>query len=150
MSILLTTMTIFLPQSRIVSMNARSVSVNGRSADVTNSTRSARGTNSVVSRSCSRMIAFVPGVSTIWMSRSSSAGAVITRMPFGVDAVGRAVAVSQHLDLCRRRRDPFCEDRLAEQRVDERALPGVELADDDQQEQLVELADRRGERRLIG
>ena len=39
-------MTIFLPQPRIVSMKARSVSVNGRSADVTNRTKSARGTKS--------------------------------------------------------------------------------------------------------
>ena len=45
--------------------------MNGRSAEVTNSTRSARGTNSAVSRSCSRMMALVPGVSTMWRSRSS-------------------------------------------------------------------------------
>ena len=61
MSILLMTMTIFLPQPRTCSRNARSVSVNGRSADVTNSTRSERGTNSAVIASCSRMIALVPG-----------------------------------------------------------------------------------------
>src|SRR2546421_511452 len=72
-------MTIFLPQSRIAVRNIRSVSVNGRSADVTNSTRSDRGTKSVVRRSCSRMIALVPGVSTMWTSRSSSGGAILRR-----------------------------------------------------------------------
>ena len=80
-SILFRTMTIFLPQSRIAARNTRSVSVNGRSADVTNSTRSDRGTKSVVMRSCSRMIALVPGVSTTWTSRSSSTGAVRIRRP---------------------------------------------------------------------
>src|SRR5438445_397932 len=57
------------------------VAVYGRSADVTNSTRSDRGTKSVVRRSCSRMIALVPGVSTMWTSRSSSTGAVRMRRP---------------------------------------------------------------------
>ena len=70
------TKTIFFPQSRMRSRNARSDSVNGRSAEVTKSTRSDRGTNSGVSASCSRMIAFVPGVSTTWISRSRSTGAV--------------------------------------------------------------------------
>ena len=37
---------------------------------------------------------------------------------------------------------PSSRTRAAEQRVDERALAGVELADDDQEEELVELADR--------
>ncbi len=77
-SILFTTRTTFFPQPRICSRNARSVSVNGRSAEVTNSTRSERGTNSAVIASCSRMIALVPGVSTMWMSRRIGAGAVIT------------------------------------------------------------------------
>ena len=35
------------------------------------------------------------------------------------------------------------------ERVDERALSGVELADDHQQEELVELAHRRGQRGLV-
>ena len=63
--------------------NARSLSVNGRSAEVTNSTRSERGTNSRVSASCSRRTALVPGVSTMLISRSSSTGAVITSRPVG-------------------------------------------------------------------
>jgi hypothetical protein len=81
MSILLTTTTTFLPQSRISWRKLRSVSVNGRSAEVMNRTKSDRGTNSEVSRSCSRITAFVPGVSTMWTSRSRSAGAVTTSTP---------------------------------------------------------------------
>jgi hypothetical protein len=84
MSILLTATTIFLPQSRMDSRKARSLSVNGRSAEVTNRTRSERGTNSRVSTSCSRRTAFVPGVSTMLMSRSISTGAVITSRARGV------------------------------------------------------------------
>ena len=70
-------MTIFLPHSRITSRKPRSVSVNGRSAEVTNRTKSARGTKSVVIASCSRKMALVPGVSTMWISRSISTGAAI-------------------------------------------------------------------------
>ncbi len=44
-------------------------------------TRSARGTNSVVSRSCSRKIALVPGVSTMVNSLRSETGALITSAP---------------------------------------------------------------------
>ena len=65
MSILFTTNTIFLPHSRICSRKPRSLSVNGRSALVTKRTRSARGMKSRVSSSCRRMIALVPGVSTM-------------------------------------------------------------------------------------
>ena len=71
----------FLPQFRMLSRNTRSLSVKGRSADVTNSTRSARGTKSRVRRSCARLIAFVPGVSTMCRSRSNGVGAVTTCMP---------------------------------------------------------------------
>jgi hypothetical protein len=78
MSILLITSTIFLPQFRMLSRKRRSVSVKGRSADVTNSTKSALGTKSTVSRSCARLIAFVPGVSTMWRSRSNATGALTT------------------------------------------------------------------------
>ena len=39
--------------------------------------------------------------------------------------------------------------RLPSERVDERALPGVEFADDDEQEQLVELLDGLVERVLM-
>ncbi len=66
------------------------------------------------------------------------------------DLLGDRVAVLQHVNRRRRRRHAFLQDRLADERVDERALAGVELADDDQQEELVELADRRGQRRLVG
>ena len=44
---------------------------------------------------------------------------------------------------------PSGDHPAAEQRVDERALAGVELADDDEQEQLVELLDRAVERLLM-
>ena len=47
---LLSTITTFLPHSRIAARNARSLSVNGRSAEETNSTRSARGRKSRVKR----------------------------------------------------------------------------------------------------
>ena len=77
MSVLLTATTSFLPQSRIDSRKARSVSVKGRSAEVTNSTRSERGTNSRVSASCPRTTAFVPGVSTTLISRRIARGSVI-------------------------------------------------------------------------
>ena len=71
-------------------------------------------------------------------------------MPDAAD-VGRASSpVADEVDLRRRRRDAFVERRAAEQRVDERALAGVELADDDQEEQLVELAHRLGERGRVG
>ena len=142
-------MTIFLPQSRMVARKSRSVSVNGRSAEVMKRTRSDRGTNSVVSRSCSRMIAFVPGVSTMWMSRSSSTGAVTTLQTVWTGPAGHGVAVLQHLDLRGGRRHPFLQQHLSEESVDEGALARVELADDHQEEQLVELAHRRGQRGLV-
>ena len=44
---------------------------------------------------------------------------------------------------------PSCGDLAADERVDEGALAGVELADDDEQEQLVELLDRAVERLLV-
>ena len=98
MSILLTTTTTFLPQSRIASRNARSLSVNGRSAEVTNSTRSARGTNSRVSASCSRRMALVPGVSTtLMLAQRSRAGAVTTSSPVAARWRGVA-AVAQQRD----------------------------------------------------
>ena len=111
MSTLLMTMTTFLPQPRICSRKARSVSVNGRSAEVTNSTRSERGTNSEVIASCSRMIALVPGVSTMWMSRRIGArrGDDVERVAF--DLALRRLAVLQDVDLRRRRRHPFLRDR---------------------------------------
>ena len=49
-----------------------------------------------------------------------------------------------------RGRDPFLQHRLADEGVDERALAGIELADDDEEKELVELADRRASARLVG
>ena len=66
-----------------------------------------------------------------------------------VGAVGERVAVLQHVNPRGGRRDAFVKDGLAGKRVDERALAGVELADHDEQEELVELPDRRGQRRLV-
>src|SRR6185436_1333646 len=59
------------------------------------------------------------------------------------------LAVAEQVDGGGGRRDAFFEHGAAEQSVDERALAGVELADDDEQEQLVELADRLGERGAV-
>ncbi len=56
-------------------------------------------------------------------------------------ALGR-LAVAQQVDLVGRRRHALRLERLAEQGVDESRLAGVELAGDDQQEQLVQLANR--------
>ncbi len=49
--------------------------------------------------------------------------------------------VSNEVNLRRRRRDAFFEDPRAEQRVDERALAGIELAHDDEQKELIQLTD---------
>ena len=48
--------------------------------------------------------------------------------------------------LRRRRGDTFLEDTLSDERVDERALAGIELADDDEEEELVELDEGGPER----
>ena len=60
------------------------------------------------------------------------------------------VAMLQDVDLRRGRRDTFLQHLLPGEGVDERALAGVEFADHDEQEEFIELANRRGERRLIG
>ena len=49
------------------------------------------------------------------------------------------LAVDQQVDHAGRRRHPLGHDRLADQRVDEGRLAGVELADDHQQEQRLQL-----------
>jgi hypothetical protein len=49
-----------------------------------------------------------------------------------------ALGVLEHRDLVRRRKHALLEQRGAEQRVDDAALAAVELADDDEQEGLVE------------
>ena len=59
------------------------------------------------------------------------------------------LAVFEDGDDGGRRRDAFLHQRLAHERVDERAFAGIELADDDQQKELVELRDRPIERRLL-
>ena len=73
-STLSSTITIFLPHSRISCMKARSLSLKGRSAEVTKRIKSERGTKPCEIFSCSRMIALVPGVSTTLMSRRKRAG----------------------------------------------------------------------------
>ena len=96
---MLITATIFLPQSLIAWRKPRSLSVNGRSAEVTNRTRSACGTNSLVSRSCSRKIALVPGVSTMLMSRRNGTGAAMTSAP---EASAVRDGVSPYSRICSR------------------------------------------------
>ena len=54
------------------------------------------------------------------------------------------------MDSRRRRRDAFLEHARAEEGIDEGALPGVELADDDEQEELVELPRGVGEGLRVG
>jgi hypothetical protein len=54
---------------------------------------------------------------------------------------GERVAVFEDVNPRGGRRHPFLQRRLADQRVDKGALAGVELADNYEEEQLVELAD---------
>ena len=143
------TTTIFLPQSRMSARKARSLSVNGRSADVTNSTRSACGTNSLVNRSCSRKIALVPGVSTILRSLEERTGAVMMSAPDGSARRPRSSPNCRIWSLRRRRRDALFEDARADEGIDEGALAGVELADDHEEKQPIELRDRPLERRAV-
>ena len=110
MSILLTTMTIFLPQSRMPWRKARSLSVNGRSAEVTKRTMSERGTNSRVIASCSRWMALVPGVSTMLMSWSSSTGAVMTSSAVSSGVAGDRGAVLDDVDAGGGGGDPLLQD----------------------------------------
>ena len=96
-------------------------------------------------------MALVPGVSTMWISRSISTGAAMV----STEAVDEHVwpllgSVHQHVHARGGRRGALLQHPLADQRVDEGALAGIELADHDQQEQLVEAADRLGQRVLIG
>ena len=85
----------------------------------------------------------------MWISRRISAGrGDDVQLRFTHLPVER-VAVLEHVDLRGRRRDAFLRDRAADERVDERALAGVEFADDDEQEELVELLDRAVERLLV-
>ena len=51
-------------------------------------------------------------------------------------------AIFEHGDDRRRRRHPFFHECLTDEGIDERALPRIELADDDQQKQPIELCDR--------
>ena len=59
------------------------------------------------------------------------------------------LTVAKHGHPDSRRSDALTKDGLAEQRVDERALTRVELADDHEQEELVQLLDRPLERHLM-
>lgn len=70
-------MTNFFPQSRMLCRKVRSLSESGRSEEVTNKTRSDRGMNLLVMVSCSRIIALVPGVSTMLISFKIVTGAFI-------------------------------------------------------------------------
>ncbi len=81
----------------------------------------------------------------MWMSRSRSIGAVTTLTPEGVRSSRELVAMAQEVDSRRRWSDPFVQQLLADQRVDECAFPRVELPDDDQQEDIVQLRDRGGD-----
>ncbi len=69
---------------------------------------------------------------------------------FLLDVPAGRLAVSQNLQPRGGRRRPLLEHARARQRVDERALAGVELADDDEQKQAIELRDRPRERCLGG
>ena len=59
------------------------------------------------------------------------------------------VGMLQQMDLSGCGRHAFLEHALADERVDEGALAGVELADHDEQKELVKLMDRRGQGGLI-
>ena len=61
----------------------------------------------------------------------------------------RVVAVLEDGDHRCRRRDAFFHQRLADKGVDEGAFPGVELADDDEEKELVELGNRLVEGLLL-
>ena len=52
------------------------------------------------------------------------------------------ITVAQQVDLRSRRGDAFLEQFAAQQRVDERTLARVKLADYDQQKELIDLQDR--------
>ncbi len=80
-SALLMTSSIFFPQSRMSSRYPRSLSVRGRSAEVTNNTRSLLGTKPLESSSWWRMIALVPGVSTMAILRRNSLGYPFSSTP---------------------------------------------------------------------
>ena len=47
------------------------------------------------------------------------------------------------------RRHAFLKNGLADERVDERALAGIEFSDHDEEEELVQLPDRKGQRGLV-
>ena len=85
----------------------------------------------------------------MWMSRRSRPGAVTTCSDGSRRCRLDRVAVLQHVDLRGGRRHALPATLLPDERVDEGALAGVELADDDQQEELVELLDRSLERGLM-
>ena len=87
----------------------------------------------------------MPGVSTIESARRISAGAVVSVIPSGRDPVGELGAVLEDAHARGGRRHALLENARPEQRVDEGALAGVELAHHHEQERLRELVARVGE-----
>ena len=145
-STLLITTRIFLPHSRTPSRNCRSLSVNGRSAEVTNSTRSDRGHE----LRGDRLVLADDGVGAgrvddVDLAQEVDGGADHVEVRAALVPRGLGPEL-QHVHLRGRRRHAFLQHARAEQGVDERALARVELADDDDEEELVELLDRPRER----
>ena len=87
------------------------------------------------------MIALVPGVSTMAISRKNSLGYPFSRTP-SLRSLDRVFGVAQNGDAVRRRRDALLGDIRAEQSVYERRLARVELSNDDEQEQFLEVGER--------
>src|SRR5215208_2587944 len=141
-SALLMTSRIFFPQSRMSSRYPRSLSVSGRSAEVTNSTRSLLGTKPRESSSWWRMIAFVPGVSTMEISRKNSLGRPCSNTPsFRARSTGSSAWRSTVMRSVVGGYAP-CGNIGPEQGVHERGLARVELANDHEQEHLLEIGER--------
>ena len=69
--------------------------------------------------------------------------------PVGIGLRLHSVTIFQQLDLRCGRGDALLHDGSSQQGIDERAFAGVEFADDDDEKQLVELADGGGQRGAI-
>lgn len=61
----------------------------------------------------------------------------------------KARAVLEQLDAGGGRGDAFLEDAFSEQGVDKGALAGIKLADDDQQEEVLELAEGHADHGVV-
>jgi hypothetical protein len=138
-----------LAQSRMDSRKVRSLSVKGRSAEVTNRTRSERGSNSRVSISCSRMHGVGAGrVHDVDLAQHlNGRGDHVQAGLVGFPVDGGSVL--EQADARRRRGDPLLQHALPEEGVDERALARVELAHHHEEEELVELPERAQEMFLV-